>query len=194
MPFITVYLRQTAVAMRIGLMRALRDVAKLRPEYSTATRPDRPPFLLWTEPPGSGRLRALVTFDDDQVGCRDRRPQLDRFLVFGRFPAIDRRLVAGKLDYRIAASARPLDGFGAAGPHQEAGAELAQWPGVGRDVGLVPFRIGDVDAYDPVTLCHDLLLLYRRPINSPRRVTARPSTPTGSVTLAVTYFIAAPTA
>ena len=53
-------------------------------------------------------LRPVVALDDDEIDCGHMLPQLDRFLVFGRLPTIQRRLVAWKFDDRIASAACAL--------------------------------------------------------------------------------------
>src|ERR1700720_4954021 len=72
----------------------------------------------------SSRLRSFVSLDDDEIGRRNRLSQFDCLLVFGRLPAIERRLIGRKLDHRIAGAARPPGGLEAAPPGQAAGAGI----------------------------------------------------------------------
>src|SRR5207253_6220200 len=108
-------------------------------------------------------LRALVSLDDEIDG-RYRLPQFDRILVFGRLPAIEGRLIRWKLDHRIAAAACPFRVLEAAGPYQEAGAVFPQWFGIGSNISVVSLLINDVDAYDPVALCHRLSFAVEMPV------------------------------
>ena len=55
-----------------------------------------------------GRLRSVVSLDDDEIDGRDRLPQFEQCLVFGRMPAIDCGLIAGKLNHRIPRPASAL--------------------------------------------------------------------------------------
>ena len=48
------------------------------------------------------RLRTVIAFDDDEIGGGNRLTQLEDFLIFRGVPTLHRRLVAGKLDHRVA--------------------------------------------------------------------------------------------
>jgi hypothetical protein len=66
-------------------------------------------------------------------------------------------VICRKLDHRVPSATCPLGIFEAAGTHQEASAVLPEGLGVSRDVRLVFLLIGDVDAYDPISLWHRFL-------------------------------------
>ncbi|MGA8864987.1 MAG: hypothetical protein WBM09_10995 [Gallionella sp.] len=87
-------------------------------------------------------MRALVSFDDDQIHGGNRLAQLDRVLVFGRLPAIERRLIGGKLDYSVAAAAFTLRILETAGPNQKAGAEFPERLGIrGNIIQMIPWSV-----------------------------------------------------
>src|SRR6266851_1238067 len=100
------------------------------------------------------RLRAVIAFDDDEVGVRMRLPDLDVFLVFRRAIAGQRRLVVGEFDHDVTRAAFAFDGGEFAGTHHEAPAEFLEDGRVGRRVSLVAFVIVNVDARNPESFCH----------------------------------------
>jgi len=77
-------------------------------------------------------------------------------LVFGRIPAIERRLVGGELDHGVARSARSFWILEATSPYQELGAVLLERRAVRGDVLLVLLWVRDVDTDDPISLRHEI--------------------------------------
>ena len=95
------------------------------------------------------RLRAVVAFNNDEVGDRVRLAHFDVGLVFGRTIAGDRGLIIGKFDRHVARTAPAFDAFELAGAHDKAAAIFAKDGGIGSGVRLVAFLIVHIDAPDP---------------------------------------------
>src|SRR5215510_999935 len=113
----------------------------------------------FTAPRDSRRLRPIVALDDDEVGDRVPLPHLDVLLVFGRAVAGERSRVVRKLDHDIARAAGAFRALELATAHQEAAPEFLEDCGVGRHVGLVAFLVMHIDAGNPKTFGHVILVL-----------------------------------
>src|SRR5262245_7650236 len=108
-----------------------------------------------------GRLRAVVSLNDHEIRARRNLPQLQCRLVFGRPPAVECRLIRGKLEDDIAAAARALGILELAAADHETGPVFLERGGVRRDVELISLRIADIDPGYPVALGHSNLLFAR---------------------------------
>src|SRR5262245_43351031 len=135
----------------------------------------------FTAPCDSRRLRPIVALDDDEIGDGVPLPHLDVLLVFGRAVAGERSRVVRKLDHDIARAAGAFRTLEVATAHQEAAPEFLEDCGVGRHVGLVAFLVMHIDAGDPKTFGHVILVLscHSRPCATAVRFT-------GSITRAST--------
>src|SRR6201987_461346 len=72
------------------------------------------------------RLRAVIAFDDDELGRRMLRSPLDVLLIFSRAIAGHRRLIVGEFDHDIACAALALDALELAAAYDKAPAELLE--------------------------------------------------------------------
>src|SRR5262245_12195212 len=105
------------------------------------------------------RLWAVVAFDHQEFGGRIGLSHRDCPAVFGRPIAIERRLIARKLDHDMAAAIASLHRLERTGARQVASLVLAENIAEHRRIALVAFGIADIDMRDPVPFGHGASLL-----------------------------------
>src|SRR3984885_13878638 len=107
------------------------------------------------------RLRPVVAFDDHEVALGMRAADRDQAGVFRRIVAGQRGLIILEFQHHVARPRRGFPGLVLAAAHQEPGAEFCKYRAVLGDVFLVAVHVVDVDARDPVALCHPAFSVCR---------------------------------
>src|SRR6185437_2196081 len=104
---------------------------------NTSLRPIAGAGLSGNQGPSKSGLRAVVAFDDNEVGGRMRQPPFDILLVFRRAIAGERSGVVREFDHDIARAALAFDAFELAAPNDKAAAKFLEDASVGRRIRLV---------------------------------------------------------
>jgi hypothetical protein len=103
------------------------------------------------------RLRAVVALDDDEIDLRMRQPQRLGALIFVGAVAGERSGVIGEFAQHRAGTNAALHYFHVAAAHQRGAAIFFMGRRRRRHIGLVAFRIADVDLRNPIALGHGAL-------------------------------------
>src|SRR6202171_6361220 len=106
------------------------------------------------------RLRPVPALDDHEVALRMRAADRDQAGIFRRIVAGERGFIILEFQHHIARARRAFPGLMLAAAHQKPGAVLFEYRAVLRDIFLVAVHVVNIDARDPVALCHSSVLLF----------------------------------
>src|SRR5246500_2882264 len=124
-------------------------------------------FLAKAESRSVRRLRPVVAFDHDDVDVHGARAQCLRLGVFGRAVAGERGRIVLELKHYVAAARLAFHRLECAAAHEIFRAVFAKHLRDSDAVGLDPFRLNDIEAPNPISLRHVVLLtsapLYPEP-------------------------------
>src|SRR5262249_26865713 len=117
-------------------------------------------FLAKAESRSVGRLGPVVALDDKDVDVHGARAQCLRLGIFGRAVAGERGRMVLELKHYVAAARLAFHRLECAAAHQKSRAVFAKHLREGDAVGLVPFRLNNIDAPNPISLRHVVLLIF----------------------------------
>ena len=106
------------------------------------------------------RLRPVVAFDHDDVDVHGAHAQRLRSGVFGRAVAGERGRMVLELKHYVAAARLAFHRLECAAAHQKFRAVFAKHLREGDAVGLVPFRLNDIDTPNPISLRLVVVLIF----------------------------------
>src|SRR5262245_55570103 len=117
-------------------------------------------FLAKAESRSVRWLRPVVAFDHNDVDVHGTRAQCLRLGIFGRAVAGERGRIVLELKHYVAAARLAFHRLECAAAHQKFLAVFAKHLREGDAVGLVPFRLKDIDAPNPISLRHVVLFIF----------------------------------
>src|ERR1700688_1444569 len=136
----------------------------------------------------ASRLRAVVAFDNDDIGGGMWQPYFEVLLIFRRAVAGERCGVVEKFDHHIARARRALRALELARAYDEAPAKFLEDRGIGGGIGLVALLVLHIDAADPVAFRHlappryffacsiSVIIAFAAAFGSAASTTGRPTT------------------